>query len=358
MWRKFTLIAVTLLALFDAKPATAQEKFGPVVWTALDSERPFDIAEKQTWHVRSKTEDGRPRTFEFSAIRFHLGHYQLHLVSVMDFANSSRDRIAERQGVDRNLAALLKLGLRAVFDVVKFEGQTMAVAPAGFPVEAGKMSNFGLLKVNRQVIVRLREDGPSAIFCLDNPPKSAPNRYEFQIPAFIRVEANQARRDDLIERCSNAVQVGPRIIEDPEEAASGRVRVASTEDFARKGEPAIVKVNLGIQDKAANYTPYHRTIFAVDEPSRNHPDRFSKVNARNAYLIVTHTPVTLWDIQDMLKHKDFYANAAYAPHWAINFPGGDYVGLVHAKSRDGRQVTEIGNFDATQSAVIVITRRH
>jgi hypothetical protein len=352
---------VLLLAIEIMEPtswqAWSKNLSDTVSWKPVDEDGHFEIAEKQTWNVRSKTADGKISSFVFTAVRFHLGFYQLRLVNVSDFAKSKRERLARQQNIDPELGALLKVGIRAILEATRVDEPVVAIAPAGFPAETTNLGNFGLLKIDKSLVVPLREDGPSAILCLDNPPRGASKRYEFQIPAFIRLETEKTRREELLERCASAVQVGPRILEDPIEVTSGRVSPVRSEIFERKGTPNLIKVNLGISDKGVNYRPYVRTIFAVDEPNRNDPNQYSRTNARNAYLIVTETPVTLWEIQDMLKSRDFYANEEYAPHWAINLPGGDYAGLAFTQSKDGQVVTEAGNVQSSQSAVLVVTRK-
>src|SRR5262249_40814150 len=86
----------------------------------------------------------------------------------------------------------------------------LAVAPGGFPTSSRDASNLGLLKVDGNERSKLLEKGPSAILCLDHPP--APN-FQYQVPTFFRT--NNPSRGPLLSGCRDAVQVGPRILEDP-----------------------------------------------------------------------------------------------------------------------------------------------
>ncbi len=343
-------------------PAWSQDRSGKVTWTMIDDH--LEFADSQDWRVRHTPANAEAHKFKFFAVRFHLGYFELHLIEMADFVRTYQDKIALTQHANKNLSALLSLGLRAVFDAQPFGGRTVAVAPAGFPTEVRETANYGLLKVNGTIRSQYLPDGPSAILCLDNPPPG--KSFAYQIPAFFRSDekfwSNQIEQQAFT-RCRDAVQVGPRILEDPN--AISKV-VTKRETYKRKTnstENCIndVEIYPGIPETAANFTPYYRTIFAVDDPGRC-GEVTSRETARNGYLIVTASPISLWDAQDMLKNADFYAKDEYAPRWAINLAGGDYAGLVVARraSLTAELYTdpfEVGSVNATQSSVIVVTRR-
>jgi hypothetical protein len=79
-------------------------------------------------------------------------------------------------------------------------------------------------------------------------------------------------------------------------------------------------------------------------------------DARNGYIIVTQTSVTLWDVQNMLISPGFYSNEHYAPYFALNLVGGDFVGLV---VRDGPDEPRMyGNIDITQASMLAVLRKN
>lgn len=331
---------------FDA--AEAQPSSDLVNWKPIGEK--IELAEDQLWKVRKVPDRAVRRSFRFTALRFHLGYYRVQLIDVTEFANKERERLAKTQNMDKEFGALLRFGLKAIFDASPFEQRTVAVAPAGFPSESGATFNAGLLKVSNTTRVGLDDDGPSAVLCMDN----APNRdlYQYQVPAFFRTSTPKQRLNSLLEKCRDAVQVGPRILEDSKEVESGRVDFRSlrySRSKPRCDESENIEVYLGIPESAARHTPYPRVIFAVDEPGRC-ADVWKREAARNAYIIFTHTPVTLWDIQDMLVSPDFYVDKNIAPHWAVNLVGGDYAGLVYEKKA-------VGSINATQSSVLFVLRR-
>jgi hypothetical protein len=82
------------------------------------------------------------------------------------------------------------------------------------------------------------------------------------------------------------------------------------------------------------------------------PNEKATENARNAYQIVTEDPVTLWDLQNMLTSRSFYANELFAPHWAVNLVGGDYAGLVLNTQKSEPEY--VGNVDITQASMLAV----
>jgi hypothetical protein len=180
----------------------------PVAWKTLGPW--LDAATAQRWEVRELPDGAKPRSFDFSAIRFHLGHYRIQLVSMLDFATLKARDIAQDQQLASDLPALFELGVRAVFRIKLFREPVVAVAPAGFPTSSRLFTNLGLLKIDGVEKSKLFVKGPSVILCLDNPP--SPN-YQYQVPTFFRTGIAEQR--NRVTRCGNAVQVGPRILDDP-----------------------------------------------------------------------------------------------------------------------------------------------
>lgn len=335
-----------------------------VSWTKLDDG--LELASAQKWRVKSAPSGSSPRAFEFTALRFHLGYYEMRLVDILEFANKNRDKIATAQGVDKELPALFELGLRSVFQSMPSDLPIVAVAPAGFPSNAKNPINYGLLKTSGVVRARLLEKGPSAVLCLNNAP--SPD-FEYQVPAFFWVKS--AAQRPRIDKCKDAVQVGPVIIEDAaaakraQDEGAEKLKVEKYLQKTSKGS-SHVEVHMGIPETAAAGTPYMRAVFAVDDPGRfAAKDEKAGIReiARNGYLIVTTIPVTLWDVQDMLKSREFYANEQYAPHWAVNLAGDNYAGLIFANSISAPlaggagSMTEIGGVEDRQTSVLVVTRR-
>jgi hypothetical protein len=189
--------------------------------------------------------------------------------------------------------------------------------------------------------------------CLDSP-KYQSQGYQFQLPVFYRTDDD--KQQELISQCKDAVQIGPRILEDP----NGRAKDSATQmPYTRvvNGTQDHLSVYFGIPGKMKeSRSAYYRSVIALDEPGRDDKDGKSRKVARNAYIVVTQTPVTLWEMQSMLSSSAFYANDQYAPYWAVNLVGGDYAGLI-VKSPRSMDVTRVGNTDITQASMLVVLRR-
>ena len=175
----------------------------------------------------------------------------------------------------------------------------------------------------------------SAILCLHSPVPRY-NDYDYQVPIFYKTD--QQWQVDKANECRDAVQVGPRIIEDP----------------SKRQEPR------GIQSIEQNIRPSIRVIFAIDNPLRSFPSKSAvnnklRENARDAFIIVTENDVHLWDVQEMLLSPDFYGEDA-KPAWAINMAGGAPSGLVVADPR-GKDPTRIGNSSGIIGSALVVTVR-
>jgi len=311
----------------------------------------FEIAENQRWEVKNPVAGRDAGGFVFTAARFHLGYFELRLVELAELARSHRERIARDQDADPSTPALFELGLRTVFKTNPFDARLVAVAPAGFPTSSQDSSSLGLLKIDGKERSRVLEKGPNALFCLDN---ARSDKYEYQVPAFYRTEIPGQRR--FLQNCDDAVQVGPRIIED---AASPDKRGYGVRTHKQKqGNTTVdVPVYLGIREEAAKSPPVMRAILAIDDPGRTGRRREERDLARNAYIVVTTTPTTLWDLQDMLISPDFYANEQYAPRWALNLPGDDYAALIYVTSPDSEAATEIGDVRVRQASALAVVQK-
>jgi hypothetical protein len=301
------------------------------------------LAEDQEWKLFVSAK----QKFTFSAVRFHLGYYDLKLVSGLELSKRLSDQHRVERGVDRTSA--LDLGIKAIYEADPFKRPIRAIVSAGFPASERKINSLGLLRIDRRTLSALAPQGPSAIFCLNSPnPKYAGVPY--QKPVFYRLD------DGRLKGCDDAVQVGPRILEDPsriekDHPSSDKVLLYSRKNSRGQSDPQ--PVYLGIPETDAKRTPFYRTVFAVDEPGRDEDKRDPRKNARNAYLIVTETSVTLWDIQNMLISHGFYSDEHFAPYFALSLVGGDYAGLL-VKDPTKAVVTPFGNVDIAQASVLVV----
>jgi hypothetical protein len=346
------LLAALGLVVCGAANAENPLRANRVNWEFVSGEKHLETALGQNWQLPPGS---RIEKFQFSAIRFHLGYFQLKLVGIADFAKQHAREIAESQKIDPSLGSLFELGLNAIYRATAFDN-ILAVIPAGFPASEKKPINLGLLRTDGITQSQLLDDGPSAILCLDSP-KYQGQGYQFQLPVFYRTD--EERQQELIRRCRDAVQVGPRILEDPYSVSKD-----GTAQFPyprlKNGAASPWSIYLGIPGKMQfSRSAYYRTVIALDEPGRDDTkdgNGKSKDLARNAYIIVTETPVNLWELQNMLSSAGFYANDQYAPLWAVNLVGGDYTGLI-VRSSAKDDVTTIGNTNITQASVLVVVRR-
>jgi hypothetical protein len=361
------LVAATLVVESNFSIANSSED--SVVWKVIGPNG-LEAADIQQWHVKNLPFGAKTRTFEFSALRFHLGYYEIKLVSMDDYVRSKNDQIAQEQKVDKNLPALFELGVRTVFQINPFNEPIVAVAPGGFTTSNQEPRNLGYLKINGLEKSKMlpKATALSAVLCLNNAPSP---KYQYQVPTFYRT--NNPNQTKLVNQCQDEVQVGPRIIED--DSVTTKKEFESDPDKYKgqiynqrvNGKDTAVQIYLGVTEKAAFSTPYLRTIIAVDDPGRvaNNPnsDNSEKELARNGYFIVTTTPATLWDLQDMLSNPDFYAKEQYAPHWAVNLPGDNYAAMIRvgsigeAQQKRRDMPIEIGAVDQRQASVLVVTKR-
>ena len=181
--RKMKSYALALVALsslvsgcFVSQVAGADNT---VVWTELAPH--VEAAKAQRWTVKKVPAGAKKRDFEFSALRFHLGYYELRLVDIAESSNSMAARIARDQRSDKEFPELFELGVRAVFKTNPFSAQAIAVAPAGFPASNRNPTNLGLLKIHNHIKSGLLQKGPRAILCLNN---ARSGQYQFQVRHF------------------------------------------------------------------------------------------------------------------------------------------------------------------------------
>ncbi len=352
LWASLTLFILSSLAPSQISRAQSSPPNNQVKWQSVEGRDHFETALAQTWTL---PQGSRTERFQFSAIRFHLGYFQLKLIGVSDFVKRNPKQIANSQNANSNLSSLFELGLKAIYDAKPFD-DIIALAPGGFPASERKPINLGFLKTDGVTLSQVLNDGPSAILCLDSP-KYMNKGYQFQLPVFYRPD--EGSQQELLSKCRDAVQVGLRILEDPNSRAKENSTLLTYKRSKKNGDLDPQQVYLGIPAKfASRSTPYFRTVFALDEPGRDDPDEKSREVARNAYIIVTETPVTLWEVQNLLTSPAFYANDQYAPYWAVNLVGGDYAGLVLKPAGSDAKPIGIGNTVITQASILAVVPRN
>jgi hypothetical protein len=244
---------------------------------------------------------GNDRPLRFTAVRAHLEYFFLELVAGKSTAVKQNDSLVP--------------DLRAFVTEWTGENPVVAAIPAGFPQEINSVANAGLLRVdNEEIEPFLGKIGPSAILCLWSPNNRG---LGFQVPTFYR--SSDPEQVLTAESCEDAVQVGPRILEDsksPYALAEGLTR-----KYYQSGPHEEDAIYFGITEAERERTPYRRTVFAVDDPHRPSP-------SRNAYFIAFFDEVNLWDVQELLTQPDFYGNEDYYPAWAVNLVGGIYPAMI------------------------------
>ncbi|MGA7384800.1 MAG: hypothetical protein WBW81_08985, partial [Methylocella sp.] len=169
----------------------------------------------------------------------------------------------------------------------------------------------------------------SAIICLHSPLPQYRD-FDYQVPVFFRT--SDEKQKETGESCRDAVQVGPRILEDP-----------------------TVGEQRGITQAEKSSRSQQRVIFAVDDPGRRFPPNKRKENARNAYIIVTSSLVHLWDVQEMLMSPDFYGSGS-KPHWAVNMAGGGPSGMIVRGEANNDAIIR-GNPSGIIGSAFVVTKR-
>ncbi|MFT4277777.1 MAG: hypothetical protein QM576_15610 [Rhodopseudomonas sp.] len=280
----------------------------------------FAILREATYTTPSGAE------LRFTAIRFHLGHFRLKLAGTQDTLAAGRD---VKDGIARFVvngepkAELLSYSLEGTFSHLK--EKPFALAPAGWASNQRNPTQIGLLRINgRDVFPLTRRPTFSAVLCIND--TLYYKSYDATVPVVFT--SNDISSLNLRARkCKDAVQVGPRIIEE------GGKR--------------------GITEGELKTARYQRVAFFVDDPHRDDalPAR-SREAARNGYILLTHNRVHLFDLQTMLLDKQIYEGGE--PHWAVNMAGDDHTGLL---INAHHEPDLIENTLATIGSVLMIERR-
>ncbi len=217
-----------------------------------------------------------------------------------------------------------------IFKTWPSQKDIVAIAPAGWSASLRRVDQVGMLKIDGKQYAEFDDrDSLSAIVCLHSPLQQF-REYEYQVPVFFK--SDNPKQKDLATNCRDAVQVGPRILEDP-----------------------INGDQHGIKLEEKKSRPQLRVVFAVDNPERNFPPTKKKENARNGYLIITTSQENLYDVQEMLMSPSFYGSDS-KPHWAVNMAGGGPTGIV-IRGEGTAEVIARGNPSGVIGSAFVITSR-
>lgn len=305
--------------------------FASLTWTAPTASREFRIDWEHTEPYIEIVRDGKYTNsngteIQFAAIRFHLGHVKLRLLDTRETIDSGRvvDSGISRSTVDgRSYAEILNYGLEGVLQ--RQSRETIALAPAGWSRSQRFLEHVGLLRVGgRQIHPLSDRSGLSAILCLND--ASGFSGYDAFVPVlFFANDPSSLNRRALT--CQDAVQAGPRILEE-----RGRAGISASERESVK---------------------YKRVVFAVDDPGRNEFPSKSREAARNGYLIATRNPTSLYDIQEMLLDSNFYHGPK--PHWAVSLAGANLTGMIIVTDK-GTEFIE--NTQAVVGSVLAVDRRN
>jgi hypothetical protein len=314
--RLLSLVSGTTLALFVfVGNAIAQSV--PFNWKPIDSH--VAILRNATFKTPSGAE------IKFTAVRFHLGYTRMKLVSTAETVAAGRavkDGIAKSVVNGEQKAELLSYSLEGTFGHLK--EKPLILSPAGWATSQRRPEQIGLLKVNGRKIYDLTPKSTfSAVFCLQD--AEYYKSYDAMVPVVFSSNDIGSLNPRAL-KCNDAVQVGPRIIE---EGAKRGI----TEGELRTGR-------------------YQRMVFLVDDPHRNDWPPKSRESARNGYILLTHNKVHLYDLQSMLLGKEIYDGGD--PHWAVNLAGDDHTGLL---VNDKSEPELIENTLATVGSVLIVERR-
>lgn len=236
---------------------------------------------------------------KFTAVRFHLGYTRLKLASTSEIVAAGRD---VKDGIAKSIvngeerAEILSYSLEGAFSHLKMAPAILG--PAGWATSQRRPEQIGLLRVNGRKLFDLTTKSTfSAIFCLNDVEQYG--GYDAMVPVLF-TSNDIASLNPRAAKCRDAVQVGPRIIEE------GAKR--------------------GITEGELRTERYQRVVFFVDDPHRNDWPPKSRDAARNGYILLTHNKVHLYDLQTMLLDKAIYDGGD--PHWAVNLAGDDQAGLI------------------------------
>lgn len=262
---------------------------------------------------------------KFTAVRFHLGYFRLKLASTSETVAGGRDvkdGIAKFIVNGEQKAELLSYSLEGVLSHLK--EKPLIISAAGWATSQRRSEQIGLLKVNGRKIYDLTARSTfSAVFCLQD--TEYYKGYDAMVPVVFSSNDIGSLNPRAL-KCNDAVQVGPRIIEE------GAKR--------------------GITEGELRTERYQRVVFFVDDPHRNDSPPKSRDAARNGYILLTHNKVHLYDLQTMLLDKGIYDGGG--PHWAVNLAGDDQTGLI-VNDRPEPELFE--NTLATVGSVLIVERR-
>lgn len=311
-WMLRGLVAVVL-----CHSTAFQAQSGELKWQTID---------QYTAALRNavfKTSSGAE--IKFTAVRFHLGYTRLKLSGTSETVAAGRDvkdGIAKFVVNGEQRAELLSYSLEGVLGHSK--DKPLFIAPAGWAAGQRRPDQIGLLRINgRQLYPLVNKPTFSAIFCLHD--SEHYKGYDAVVPVLFTsndITSLNARAG----KCRDAVQVGPRIIEE------GGKR--------------------GISESELKTERYQRVVFFVDDPNRNDWPAKSRESARNGYVLLTHNKVHLYDLQALLLDKEIYAGGS--PHWAVNLAGDDQAGLI---LNHGNEPEMFDNTLATVGSALIIERR-
>src|SRR5262245_9029117 len=124
------IITVAVLLLVCFSDATAAGLDGQIVWKTL--EQGFEIAKDQQWNVKTLPDGSGPRSFVFTALRFHLGHYEMRLLDMSEFARTKSEEISRVQKQEKDLPALFELGVRTPYQINPFGAKSLRLGPLDF----------------------------------------------------------------------------------------------------------------------------------------------------------------------------------------------------------------------------------
>lgn len=317
------LLITLFIVIADGWTAPAAPQSNKFDWTQIDTGR--------LWVALHRNYGG----IKFSAVRFHLGYYRLNLVDMKSYRDRSLGKSRAIRDEREFSKSVLDVGIKAIYETWANPTEIVAVAPAGWSTSLRRIEHSGLLKISGEQLSEF-DDRPSlsAIICLHSPAPEYRN-FEYQVPTFYK--SADFEHSSLAEKCKDAVQAGPRIIEDPKVSAE----------------------QSGISDAEVNIRPQSRVIFALDNPGREFPPGNPNVrlrdNARNGYLIVTEEPVHLVDVQNVLLSRGFYG-ADSKRWWAVNMAGGGPAGLV-IRTDPYKSPEVIGNHSGVIGSAFVVLKR-
>lgn len=204
------LVALTLIfAFFGAIFAPAYAQSNHIQWQ--ETSPGLWMAVGQKWGA-----------IRFSAIKFHLGYYELNLVDVRAYRDKNIEKIRAVSDNSKFSNELLDSGIEKIFKTWPDQSKIVAVAPAGWSTSLRRIEHSGFLKISGKQLSDFDDrESLSAIVCLNSPSLKFRD-FDYQVPAFYRI--SDPHQVEIGESCSDAVQAGPRIIEDPNVSDGAYIR--------------------------------------------------------------------------------------------------------------------------------------